>query len=131
MPVCSATYAGTFVGGSPWTGFVNLVFSTGSASMFLPNDATLGFAAATMLTDNMYVIAGITNAFADPTDPFDDSFDDFFSDDEHFKSLEIGWTSSQARIYQDNTHVTFWHVDSSAKANITFKVFFTCYPRLS
>ena len=111
-------YADTFVGGSPWTGFVNLVFSTGSASMFLPNDATLGFAAATMLTDNMYVIAGITNAFADPTDPFDDSFDDFFSNNEHFKSLEIGWTSSQSRIYQDNTHATFWHVDDSAKAGI-------------
>jgi porin len=49
-------YADTFIGGSPWTGFLNLAFSTGSASMFLPNDATLGLAAAGMLTDNLYVI---------------------------------------------------------------------------
>ncbi|MGD8557212.1 MAG: carbohydrate porin, partial [Chromatiales bacterium] len=109
-------YADTFVGGSPWTGFTNLAFSTGSASMFLPNDATLGIAAAGMLTDNLYLIGGITNAYADPTDPFDDSFDRFFSDSEHFVTLEAGWTTSQGRIYQDNTHVTFWHVDDSLLA---------------
>ena len=109
-------YADTFVCGSPWTGFTNLAFSTGSASMFLPNDATLGIAAAGMLTDNLYLIGGITNAYADPTDPFDDSFDRFFSDSEHFVTLEAGWTTSQGRIYQDNTHVTFWHVDDSLLA---------------
>jgi porin len=109
-------YVDTFVGGSPWTGFANLAFSTGSASIFLPNDATLGGALGAMVTDNVYVIGGITNAFSDPTDPFDDSFDRLFNDSELFKSLEIGWTSSQQRIYQDNTHVTFWHVDDSIAA---------------
>ena len=109
-------YTDTFVGGSPWTGFTNLAFSTGSASMFLPNDATLGIAAAGMLTENLYLIGGITNAYADPTDPFYHSFDRFFSDSEHFVTLEAGWTSSQERIYQDNTHLTFWHVDDSLQA---------------
>ncbi len=109
-------YVDTFVGGSPWTGFVNLAFSTGSASMFLPNDATLGIAAAGMITDNLYAIGGITNAYADPTDPFDDSFSRFFNDGEHFATLELGWTRSQKRIYQDNTHVTLWHVDDSVHA---------------
>ena len=33
-----------------------------------------------------------------------------------FSSLEIGWASSQGRIYQDNTHVTLWHVDDSVDA---------------
>ena len=109
-------YVDTFVGGSPWTGFVNLAFSTGSASMFLPNDATLGIAAASMLTDNLYAIGGVTNAYADPTDPFSDSFSRFFNDGEHFATLELGWTGSQERIYQDNTHVTFWYVDDSVQA---------------
>jgi porin len=109
-------YVDTFVGGSPWTGFANLAFSTGSASIFLPNDATLGGALGAMVTDNVYMIGGITNAFSDPTDPFDDSFDRLFNDNELFKSLEIGWTSSQQRIYQDNTHVTLWHVDDSIAA---------------
>ena len=109
-------YVDTFVGGSPWTGFVNLAFSTGSASMFLPNEATLGGALGAMVTENVYVIGGLANAFSDPTDPFDDSFDRFFNDSELFKSLEIGWTSSQQRIYQDNTHVTLWHVDDSVAA---------------
>jgi porin len=109
-------YVDAFVGGSPWTGFANLAFSTGSASMFLPNEATLGAAAGLMATDNLYVIGGLANAYSDPTDPFDDSFDRFFSDGEFFASLEIGWTSSQSRIYQDNTHVTLWHVDDSVDA---------------
>jgi porin len=109
-------YADTFIGGSPWTGFLNLAFSTGSASMFLPNDATLGLAAAGMLTDNLYVIGGLTNAYADPTDPFRDSFDRYFNDGEYFASLEIGWTKGQERIYQDNTHLTFWRVDDSLLA---------------
>lgn len=109
-------YVDTFAGGSPWTGFGNLVFSTGSASLFLPNDATLGIAGAGMITDNLYAIGGITNAYADPTSPFENSVERFFSDGEHFKTLEIGWTTSQERIYLDNTHVTFWHVDDSLKA---------------
>ena len=109
-------FADTFVGGSPWTGFLNLVFSTGSASMFLPNDATLGLAAAGMITDNLYVIGGLTNAYADPTDPFRNSFDRYFNDGEHFATLEVGWTKGQERIYQDNTHLTFWHVDDSVQA---------------
>ena len=109
-------YVDTFVGGSPWTGFSNFAFSTGSASMFLPNDATLGIAGGTMLDDNWYLVGGITNAYADPTDPLDDSFDRFFGDGEHFVSLELGWTRGQERIYQDNTHVTVWHVDESVLA---------------
>ena len=106
----------TFIGGTPWTGFGNFVFSTGSASMFLPNDATLGIAAATMLTENLYIIGNIYNAYADPTDPFNRSFDRFFKENEYFTSLEIGWTKGQERIYQDNTHVTLWHVDDSVMA---------------
>ena len=109
-------YADVFIGGSPWTGFTNLAFSTGSASMFLPNDATLGLAAASMLGERWYAIGGITNAYADPSDPFDDSFDRYFGDGEHFKTIEVGWVPGQGRIYQDNTHVTFWHVDDSVLA---------------
>jgi len=109
-------YVDTFVGGSPWTGFSNLAFSTGSASMFLPNDATLGVAAAAMLSSNIYAIAGVTNAYADPTSPFSRSFSRLFDDGEHFATLELGWTRSQERIYLDNTHVTLWHVDDSAEA---------------
>ena len=47
---------------------------------------------------------------------FWDSFDSFFSDNEYFKSLELGWTSGQGRIYLDNYHVTFWHKDEREEA---------------
>jgi porin len=95
---------------SPWTGFGNLVFSTGSATIALPNDATLGAAAGGYLTDHLYAIASLTDANADPTDPFE-GFNTLFNDFETFKSLEIGWTSGRDRLLLDNVHVTFWHVD--------------------
>jgi porin len=84
--------------------------------MFLPGEATLGLAGAAMITGKMYFIGGVTNAFADSTDPFDDSVDRFLSDNEYFTTLELGWTKSQEQIYFDNTHFTFWHVDNSPQA---------------
>jgi len=104
-------YFDVFILASPWTGFMNFAFSTGTTAAFLPNDATLGLAAATMLGESFYVIGGLTNAYADPKVPFR-SFE-IFGDGEYFTSLELGWTPSQERIYHDNAHVTYWHVDQS------------------
>lgn len=105
-------YVDAYALASPWTGFGNLVFSTGSATIGLPNDATLGIAAGVMLTDHLYVIAGITDANADPTDPFQ-GFNQFFDEGQHFKSLEIGWATSKQRLILDNVHATIWHTDGS------------------
>ena len=95
---------------SPWTGFNNLVFSTGSAATDLPNDATLGLAAGGMVTDKVYIQAGLTDADADPTDPFE-GFENVFQESNFFKWIEIGFTPKQDRLYFDNIHVTFWHID--------------------
>jgi len=57
---------------SPWLHFTNLVFSTGSAAMALPNDALLGVAAGGWLSDHMYAIASFGDNAADLTDPFTD-----------------------------------------------------------
>jgi len=100
---------------SPWTGFMNFAFSTGSAAMFVPNDATTGFAGGAMLTDKIFLIGSLANAYTDPTEPFD-TVDDFFSENEYFSSVEIGWTRGKDRIYQDNAHLTLWHVDESKPA---------------
>jgi len=95
---------------SPWLGFNNFVFSTGSAAADLPNDATLGVAAGGLVTERVYVQAGITDANSDPKDPFD-GFDSVASDSGFFKWVEIGFTPGQDNIYFDNVHVTFWHID--------------------
>jgi len=100
---------------SPWTGFMNFTFSTGSSAMFIPNDAAFGIAGGAMLNDNIFLIGNLANAYTDSTDPFD-TVDDFFSENEYFSSIELGWTRSQGRIYQDNMHVTLWHVDESIPA---------------
>ncbi len=108
-------YVNVYALASPWTGFMNFAFSTGSASMFIPNDATLGVAGGTMLTDQMFLIGGIVNAYTDPTDPFD-TVGDFFNENEYFYSIELGATRSQDRIFLDNMHVTLWYVDESIPA---------------
>jgi porin len=95
---------------SPWTGFNNFVFSTGSATMDLPNDAALGAAAGGMVSKNIYLQAGIADANSDPTEPFE-GFDSVANDSDFFKWVEIGFTPGQDNIYFDNVHVTFWHID--------------------
>ena len=82
---------------SPWTGFNNFVFSTGAAAMDLPNDATLGAAAGGMITQNLYLQAGIADANADPTDPFD-GFESVVDDSDFFKWVEVGFTPGQDKI---------------------------------
>jgi porin len=91
---------------SPWTGFNNFVFSTGSAAMDLPNDATLGAAAGGMFGKSLYLQASIADANSDPTDPFD-GFDSVVDDSDFFKWVEVGFTPGQDKIYFDNLHATF------------------------
>jgi len=110
-------YLDAFALASPWLHFMNFAFSTGSATIGLPNDAAVGVAFGTMLTDNVYLITGITDTNGDPSDPFK-GFDNFFSDNEYFTSVELGYTSSQDRIIFDNYHLTFWHKDRQEQANV-------------
>ena len=108
-------YVDTFALASPWTGFMNFAFSTGTSTIALPNDATLGIAGGTMIGKEFYLLAGLTNANADPQNPFSE-VDSFLSDNEYFTSLEFGWTAEHSRIYFDNAHVTLWHTDSRSSA---------------
>ncbi|TLU65849.1 carbohydrate porin [Thalassotalea litorea] len=106
-------YLDVYAVASPWTGFVNFAFSTGNSTIALPGDAALGVAGATMLSDSLFVIAGITDMESDPTNPFSD----LLSESHYFKSIEFGWTSSQEQIFLDNVHVTFWDADESIFMN--------------
>ena len=110
-------YVDVYALASPWLHFQNLAFSTGSATIPLPDDATFGVAGAAMVTNNLYVIAGIADTNANAADPFR-SAENFFTASEHFTHLEVGWTSSQQRIIFDNVHVTFWHADEREKAQV-------------
>ncbi len=100
---------------SPWLHFMNLAFSTGSASIDLPNDASLGIAAGQIFDNNVYLIGSLVDRNGDPTD-IGDGFETFFDDREYFSSIEIGRTTSHSRIALDNVHLTLWHVDSRKEA---------------
>ncbi|WP_086969413.1 carbohydrate porin [Vibrio coralliirubri] len=101
-------YADVYALASPWSGFTNLAFSTGSGAMGLPDDGVLALSAGHMLGENFYVVGGIADANGQSDDIFD-GFDTVFgSDASYFTTLELGWTASQEQIYTDNFHVTLW-----------------------
>jgi len=102
---------------SPWNGTSNLALATGSCAMFLPDDATIGAYVNAMITDNLYVIAGLSDANSVSTEPFK-GFETFFNDNEYFTSIELGWVQSQSQFYFNNTHLTYWHVDERVKAGV-------------
>ncbi len=110
-------YTDVYLMASPWDGFGNLAFATGSATIGSLPDGSLGMMVSGWLTDTMYAVASIADANADPTDLFD-GFDTLFSDGETYKSLELGWTTSKERLFYDNFHVTFWQVDKRKKADV-------------
>ncbi len=95
---------------SPWLGFTNFMFSTGSAAMDLTNDAALGAGIGGMIGEKVYVQAGIVDANSDPADPFDN----LMEGSDFFKWVEVGFTPGQEKLYFDNIHLTFWHVDERA-----------------
>jgi porin len=103
-------YVDVYLLASPWLGFTNFNFSTGSAAMDLPNEAAVGAAAGGMITDRIYVQAGFTDANSDPTEPFDN----LLKENDFFKWVEIGFVPSQQALYFDNLHLTYWHVDERA-----------------
>ena len=101
-------YADVYALASPWSGFTNLAFSTGSGAMGLPDDGVLALSAGHMLGENFYVVGGIADANGKSDDIFDGFDTAFGSDASYFTTLEFGWTASQEQIYTDNFHVTFW-----------------------
>jgi porin len=105
-------YLGVYGLMNPLTSFMNLSFSS-DQSMFLPNQG-LGIAFGTMLNDNFYLIGGVNDANGDAREM---GFDTTFDEGEFFSSIELGWTTSQDRLYFDNFHFTLWHVDAHTKFN--------------
>ncbi len=110
-------YVDVFAMGSPWNHFMNFSFSTGSAAISLPEDATLGAAVGGWLSDEVYIIGGLEDTNSDPTDPFE-GFNTFANDNEYFKHIEIGRTTSRDRAFLDNVHLTLWQVDERDAAGV-------------
>lgn len=98
---------------NPWTDFLNLAFST-DPTIPTPSQG-MGVAANVMITDNLYVLAGLADVNGDPANP-GDSFDTFFNDREYFKHIEVGWISSFDHRYKDNIHLTAWKADERKTA---------------
>ena len=102
-------YMDVYMLASPWTGYFNFAFSTGSASIPVPNEG-LGLALGGYLNDNFYMIAGLADSNSNPVKP-GDGFDTFFNDHEFFKHIEIGWNSSRETAFLNNIHLTLWQAD--------------------
>jgi porin len=100
---------------NPRTDFNNYAFTT-NPTIPAP-DQGLGAAVRVMPTENIYIVAGIADANGDPTDP-EDSINSFFSENEFFTHVEIGWANSWERRFSDNIHLTIWHADERKQAQM-------------
>lgn len=107
----------TFALASPWQHFMNASFSNGSNAIGLPNDAAVGLMYGTLLADNIYLVGSLTDANGDATEPLE-GFGNFLSDNEYFKSIEIGWSPDKHQVLFDNMHLTAWHKDRQSGPDI-------------
>jgi porin len=98
---------------NPQTAFTNLSFST-NPTIGIP-DQGFGGGFGSLLGKNFYLVAGIMDAAGDPTEA-GDSVDQFFDNNEYFKHVEIGYTTSPGRIYFDNIHFVFWESDAQKES---------------
>jgi hypothetical protein len=108
-------YLGVYGLINPQTSFMNLSFST-NPTIGIP-DQGFGGAYGTMLGRNFYAIAGIMDAAGDPAHP-DGSFSNFFDEHEYFTHIEIGYTTSQDRIYFDNINFVYWQSDEQTSNGV-------------
>ena len=97
---------------NPLTAFSNLAFSTGG-EIAIP-DTGFGLAGGGMLGDHWYFKAGVHDANGSSSDPNLDVFGDW----ELYKNLEVGWTSSQDKLFLDNFHLGIWHADERTEAGV-------------
>ena len=112
--VDTTDYMDVYMLASPWTGYFNCAFSTGSATIPVPNEG-LGMAVGGYLSDNLYMIGGFADSNSDPAHP-GDGFDSFFSDREYFSHFEIGWNTTRETAFLNNVHLTLWHADERKAA---------------
>jgi porin len=109
-------YVDAVILGSPWLGFLNFNFSTGSATISTPDDATFGAALGLWVTDQFYIHGGIADANSNAAEPFD-SVGNFFDEGEYFSHLEFGVSKSKDHYFLNNYHITFWHKDQRTAIN--------------
>ena len=111
-------YVDVYALASPWSGFNNLAFETGSGTIGGLPDGALGAMLGGFVSDNIYLAASLADANGDATD-LGGGFETFFDDFETFKSLEIGWTASKKNepaLFLNNYHLTFWQIDERTAA---------------
>jgi porin len=93
---------------NPQTAFMNLSFST-NPTIGIP-DQGFGSAIGLAMGKHFYLVGSLMDAAGDPSNP-GDSFSNFFDNNEYFKHIELGYTSSLDRVYFDNIHIVYWESD--------------------
>jgi len=100
---------------SPWTGFTNLAFEQQS-TLAIPSQG-LGAAVLWQLNDNWGILAGLTDANGNPSDPLD-SAKSLLDEGELFKHIAIGWAPDWGDRYDQTVQLTFWQVDEREEAGV-------------
>jgi porin len=104
-------YVDAYALASPWQGFANLGYQTGTGTIGGLPDSSLGVAAGYFWKNNAYISGGIVDANGNARDPLA-GFDTLFGEGETFKSLEVGWTTGPKARFFNSAHVTLWQIDA-------------------
>jgi len=100
---------------SPWNGFTNLAFEQ-QPTVAIPSQG-LGGAVLWRLDDNWGLLAGLTDANGDPSDPFE-SAKNLFDEGELFKHIAVGWAPDWGDRYDQTVQLTLWQVDERKEAGV-------------
>lgn len=106
----TTNYLDTYILGNPWAGFNNFIFSTGSGTLTMPDEGTLGVSIKHIFDNNYYALASIADANALSSRPFDNLIQGEF-----FKSIELGWVQSVDEFYTKNIHLLYWELDGGSR----------------
>ncbi|MCM5510982.1 hypothetical protein J8Z26_22730 [Vibrio sp. SCSIO 43169] len=100
--------------GSPYSGFTNLHFSTGSGTIVLPDEASIGGMIRDKLSPHYYLQLSVSDASADSSHPWQRA-GDVFHDGRTFEAVELGWVADPDQALMNQFHVTGWQSDGGER----------------
>ncbi|WP_254230376.1 hypothetical protein [Vibrio coralliilyticus] len=93
--------------GSPYSGFSNVQFSTGSGTIVLPDEASIGGMIHHQMGAHYYLQLNVSDARADSSHPWQRA-EAVFRERRTFEAVELGWVAEPSQALAQQLHVTGW-----------------------
>ncbi|QIJ87758.1 carbohydrate porin (plasmid) [Vibrio coralliilyticus OCN008] len=98
--------------GSPYSGFSNVQFSTGSGTIVLPDEASIGGMIHHQMGAHYYLQLNVSDARADSSHPWQRA-EAVFRERRTFEAVELGWVAEPSQALAHQLHVTGWRSEGA------------------